>query len=56
MVRDGLPVLAESGAMQFEQGPASVDLGISNVRDAFNEAGLTLLREEEELRRAQRDI
>jgi hypothetical protein len=55
MVRDGLPVLAESGAMQFEQGPALVDLGIPNVRDAFNEAGLTLLREEEELRRAQRD-
>jgi hypothetical protein len=55
IVRDGLPVLAESGAMEFEQGPALVDLGIPDVSDAFNDAGLTLLREEEESRREQRE-
>jgi hypothetical protein len=37
IVRDGLPVLDESGAMQFELGPSLVDLD-SQVRDAFNEA------------------
>jgi hypothetical protein len=46
IVRGGLPVLDESGAMQFEQGPSLVSLD-PDVRDAFNEAGLTLLREEE---------
>ena len=55
VVRDGLPVLDESGAMQFKQGPSLVDLGIPDVRDAFNDAGLTLLREEEELGGKQRD-
>jgi hypothetical protein len=55
IVQDGLPVIDESGAMQFEEGTALVDLGVHDDRDAFNEAGLTLLREEEELGRAQRD-
>lgn len=45
VVRDGLPVLEESGAMRFEQGPSLVGLD-PDVRNAFNEAGLTLLREE----------
>lgn len=45
IVRGGLPVLDESGAMQFERGTSLVDLD-PDVRDAFNEAGLTLLREE----------
>lgn len=53
IVRDGLPVLDEIGTVQFELGTSLVHLD-PHVRDAFNEAGLTLLREEEE-RRAQRE-
>jgi hypothetical protein len=47
IVRDGLPVLDERGAMRFEQGPSLVDLD-PDVQDPFNEAGLIRLREEEE--------